>query len=95
VNLGKQARSGSVTVEGASESEAAHLVRSLRFLRARLSGGLLKSGKPYSAPRIDAATALMKKGLVGQRRLASHVQENPPEFHAETNRVDVSFRVEV
>jgi outer membrane protein insertion porin family len=95
VNLGKQARIGSVTVEGPSEPEAAHLVRSLRSPRARLSGGQLKSGKPYSAPRIDAATALMKKALAGQRRLASHIQQNPPEFHAATNRVDVSFKVEV
>jgi outer membrane protein assembly factor BamA len=95
VNLGKQARIGSVTVEGPSEPEAAHLVRSLRSMRAQLSGGLLKSGKPYSAPRIEAATALMKKTLARQRRLASHVQENPPEFCPETNRVNVSFKVEV
>ena len=95
VVLGKQARIGSVTIEGPSESEAAHLVHSLRSLRARLSGGLLKPGKPYSAPRIDGAAALMKKTLAGQRRLASRIHENPPRFHADTNRVDVSFKVDV
>lgn len=95
VELGKQARIGSITVVGSNEPEAASLVHSVRSLKARLSGGLLKPGKPYSAPRIDAATALMKKALAGHRRLASHIQENPPQFHADTNRVDVSFKVEI
>jgi outer membrane protein insertion porin family len=60
-----------------------------------VSGGLLKAGKPYTAERIKAATALLKRTLTQQRRLASSVHENPPQYHPENNRVDVSFKVEV
>ena len=95
VEMGKQARIASVKVEGPDTPEGAKLLRSVKSLRARLSGGLLKAGKPYGPERISAATKLMKRTLAQQQRLASSVHENPPQYNAETNRVDVSFRVEV
>ena len=95
VHTGKHARIGSVNIEGVPQPEDARLLHTVRSLRARLSGGLLKRGKPYSAGRIASATTLMKATLVKQRRLASHIQENVPEYHADTNRVDVSFNVDV
>jgi len=95
VNLGKQARVASVAIEGADNSESAVLLRSLRSLRSRLTGGLLKPGKPYTAERLKAATALIKRTLAQQHRLASTVQQNPPLFHQESGRVDVSFKVEL
>src|SRR5229473_849086 len=95
VEMGKQARIGSVNVEGPTEPQSSHLLRAARSLRARLTGALLKPGKPYTPERISAATALMRRALVSQRRLASSIQENPPQYHAESNRVDVSFKVEV
>ncbi len=95
VNLGKQARVASVEIEGTDNSESAILLRSLRSLRARLTGGLLKPGKPYTAERLKAATTLIKRTLAQQHRLASVVQQNPPLFHAENGRVDVSFKVEL
>ncbi len=95
VQLGKQARVANVTVEGPGANEEAALLHSIHSLRARFSGGLLKSGKPYSPQRITAATTLIRRTLSQQHRLASHVEENPPQYHPETNRVDVSFKVEV
>lgn len=95
VQPGKQARIGSVKLEGPDRSEDARLLRSVRSLRARLTGGLLKQGKLYSPERTGAATMLMKRALVKQHRLASHIEENEPEYHPETNRVDVSFKVDV
>ena len=95
VELGKQAKVGSVRIEGADATQTARMLHSIRSIRARLSGALLKPGKAYTPERVKAATALIKRTLVSQRRLASHVQENPPEYHADTNRVDVSFKVEV
>lgn len=95
VEMGKQARIASVKVEGPDTPEGAKLLHSVKSLRARLSGGLLKAGKPYGPERIIAATKLMKRTLAQQQRLASSVHENPPQYNAETNRVDVSFRVEV
>jgi outer membrane protein assembly factor BamA len=105
VRLGKQAKVAEVKITGASiqagdakeldAGEASRLLHSTRSLRARLTGGLLKSGKAYTPERIKAATALIKGELSRQRRLASSVQENPPQYNPATNRVDVSFKVEL
>jgi outer membrane protein insertion porin family len=95
VDLGKQARIGSVTFEGLESREDARLLHSVRSLRARFTGGLLKRGKPYSPDRITAATAQIRRTLSSQRRLASKVQELPPQYHSDTNRVAVSFKVEL
>lgn len=95
VELGKQAKVGSVRIDGADSSQTARMLHAIRSVRARLTGALLKPGKAYTPERVTAATGLIKRTLVKQRRLASHVQENPPEYHADTNRVDVSFKVDV
>jgi outer membrane protein insertion porin family len=95
VEMGKQARIGSLEIVGPDAPERAKLHHSVQSLRARLSGGLLKPGKVYDRERITAATTLLKKSLTKQHRLAATVQENPPEYHQETNRVDVSFKIEV
>jgi outer membrane protein insertion porin family len=95
VKLGKRARVATVSFQGPDATEDARLLHSIRSLRARFSGGLLKPGKPYTPERIAAATTLIRRTLSQQRHLASHVQENPPQYNAESNRVDVSFKVEV
>jgi outer membrane protein assembly factor BamA len=95
VTLGKRARIGQVSIEGAPPEETAKLLRTLRSLRARLTGGLLKSGKSYTPERMKSANTLIKRALAKQHYLANKVQVNSPEYHAETNRVDVSFNVTV
>jgi outer membrane protein insertion porin family len=95
VEMGKQARISDVEVQGPQTPESARLLHSVKSLRARLSGGLLKAGKPYSRERISAATKLMKSTLTKDRRLASSIQENPPQYDAASNRVRVSFKVDV
>jgi outer membrane protein insertion porin family len=95
VTLGKRARVAKVSIESPQGVENAHLLQSLRSVRARFTGGLLKSGKAYTAERMTAATTLIRRTLVKEHRLASHVVENPPQYHADTNQVDVSFKVEV
>ncbi len=95
VNMGKQARIDSVRVDGPDQPESAQLLHAMQSLRARLSRALLKPGKPYSPGRITAATAQMKRILSKQRRFAGSIRENPPQFDAATNRVAVSFKVEV
>ena len=92
--LGKQARIGNVSIEGPPSAESTRLMHDARSIRARLTGALLKSGKPYTPARIKAATTLLKRSLAKQQRLASKVHENPPTYHPETNRADVSFSIE-
>ena len=95
VKLGKLARVAQVNIQGPDAGEDDRLLHSIRSLRARFSGGLLKPGKPYTPGRITAATALIRRTLSQQHHLANQVQENPPQYHADTNRVDVSFKVDV
>jgi len=95
VTLGKQAKVADVAFQGANAGEASQLLHSVRSLHARLTGALLKQGKPYTPERIKAATASIKRFLAQQHRLASKVEENPPQYDSETNRVRVSFKVEL
>jgi outer membrane protein assembly factor BamA len=94
VQPGPHARIGSVEVRGPAGAEQAFLLRKTRSVRARFTGALLKPGKPYTAERIKAAIALIKKSLVQQHHLASKVKESAPVYHAENNRVDIAFEVE-
>jgi outer membrane protein assembly factor BamA len=93
--LGRRARIGQVSLEGASPEETATLLRSVRSIRARLMGGLLKAGKAYTPERMKSANALIKRTLTRQHYLASKIQVNPAQYHEPTNRVDVSFKVSV
>jgi outer membrane protein insertion porin family len=95
LELSKQARIESLQIVGPAAAERVKLHHSVQSLRARLSGGLLKPGKVYDQERIKEATTLLKKALAKQHRLEAKVHENPPEYHPETNRVDVSFKIEV
>jgi outer membrane protein assembly factor BamA len=95
VSLGKQARIAEVNFQGTDPSETSRLLHSVRSLHARLTGGLLKPGKPYSPERVTSATKLITQTLASQNRLSSSVKEVAPQYHPETNRVDVSFQVEV
>ena len=95
VQMGKQARIGNVEMQGPPDPEPARLRHVVRSLRARLTGALVKPGKPYTSERIKVATALIKRSLAQQHRLASTVHEGPPQYHADSNRVDVSFQIEL
>src|SRR5579871_4655608 len=93
-NLGPRARIGQIQIEGTTPAETVRLLHSLRSLRARFSGGLLKPGKTYSAERLKAATTLVKKTLSSQHYLAAKVQQLPPQYIGAINRVNISFRIE-
>src|SRR5579871_253277 len=95
ITMGKRARIGEVTIEGPDSGETARLLNSLHSLRARLTRGRLKAGTTYTSERINSARNLLRRALQGQHRLAGNIHENPPEYHADSNRVDVSFKVEI
>jgi outer membrane protein insertion porin family len=95
VQSGKQARIGGIEFRGTTSAEQTWLLRRIRSLRARFTGALLKPGKLYTPERIKAATALMKKYLAKQYRLESKVHENPPQYDAATNRVQISLQIEI
>jgi outer membrane protein insertion porin family len=95
VDLGKRARIGKIEIQGPTPDESARLLHSAQGLRARVTGGLLKPGKGYSAERIKAATTVLKAYLAKRHYLANRLSFNPPEYHPETNRADISLTVTV
>jgi outer membrane protein insertion porin family len=95
VTLGNRARIGRVAIQGTNAEEMARLQHAMRTIRTRFTGGLLKAGETYTAERIKNALAEMKRSLTQQHRLASSVEENPPQYHAQDNLVDVSFNLKL
>jgi len=95
VELGKRAKIGTLTIRGADPAETAKLLHSVRTLRTSVTGASLKPGKPYTPERVKAATSVLRKTLAKQHHLANKLQVIPPQYHADTNRADVSFNVEV
>ena len=93
--FGKRAKIGKVEIQGTSPEEADKLLRAMRSLRAKLTLSTLKPGKTYTPERIKSGVALLRKHLAGQHYLANQLETEPPQFHPETNRADVSFKVTV
>lgn len=95
VHLGELARIADIKIEGAPPDKTARLWHAIRSLRSRLTGALVKPGKRYTPDRMKAARAAIKRTLGNEHYLASRVELNPPLYHEEGNRVDVSFRVQL
>jgi outer membrane protein insertion porin family len=89
VNLGKQAKVGSVEVHGPEPKDANRLLHETRSLRAAVTGASLKPGKSYTPKRIDSAIAIMKRDLANQHHLASKVHFDQSHYHNETNHADI------
>lgn len=95
VQMGKRARIGDVRIEGPGADEAATFMHSVTSLRARLSGGFLRPGKTYTVSRLREASRLLKRELSRQHYLASKIQQLPPNYHPQTNLVDVVFHIDL
>jgi outer membrane protein insertion porin family len=95
VALGKRARIGAVNIHGTPPDETNRLLHSVQGLRSRLTGGLLKPGKAYTPSRIKSATTLLKAYLVKQHYLANRLTFDPPQYHADTNRADISMTITI
>ncbi len=93
VTLNKQAKIGRVEVTGPPGPEAARLVSALHSFRAFFKGASLKTGKPYDPTRVRAAVTFLKNTLGDENRLANQVHLEPRNYHPETNRADVIFKV--
>jgi outer membrane protein insertion porin family len=88
-DLGKRAKLGNVEIQGPEPGEADRLLRATRTLRATVAGESLKPGKPYTHKRIDSGVKRMKRELAKQNHLASKVRLDHPDYHRDSNRVDL------
>src|SRR5207248_3448331 len=70
-------------------------LRAMRSLRAKITFSTLRPGKPFTPERLKSGTALLKSSLARQHYLANQLQTDSPHYHADTNLVDITFRVSV
>jgi outer membrane protein assembly factor BamA len=88
-DLGKRAKLGNVEIQGPEPGEADRLLRATRTLRATVTGESFKPGKPYTHKRIDSGVKRVKRELAKQNHLASKVRLDHPDYHKDSNRVDL------
>ncbi len=93
VDLGKRAKLGNVEIQGPEPGEVDRLLRATRTLRASVTGESLKPGKPYTPKRIDSGVKRMKRDLAKQNHLASKVRLDHPDYHKDSDRVDLVIDV--
>jgi outer membrane protein insertion porin family len=94
IEAGKHAHIGKVEFRGAKPEENRQLQGTVQSLRARLTGALLKHGKPYSPKRIQSAIALVRKKLAQQNYPANKIVVSPADYHPDTNLADVAINVD-
>lgn len=93
-HLAKRARIGAVKIDGPQPEDTARLLRASRSLHALAIGASIAPGKSYTPRRIEAAQNVLKSYLTSHRHLANKIQVGPPQYHADTDRVDVTFNID-
>ncbi|HTJ29339.1 MAG TPA: POTRA domain-containing protein, partial [Acidobacteriaceae bacterium] len=93
VTLHKPAKFGAIDIEGPPPADSAKLTVSLKKLMARLRGAGIRPGRPYHRSTLAKATAYLNHLLEKQDRLNAQVKLSGAEYHADTNRADIHFRI--
>jgi len=93
VQLGKKANFGQVKFENVDQQQAARLDRSMHSLWSWLHGADIKTGKGYKLKTVQKAGQYLENTLTGNGHLAAQVHPAGAQYHPETNRADVIFRV--
>ncbi|HVU48924.1 MAG TPA: POTRA domain-containing protein [Terracidiphilus sp.] len=93
VKLGRRAEFGAVDLEGAPADEDARLKRKLMTLLARARGAAIIEGKAYRRSALNKAARYLQSTLVKQGFLGAQVKLAGAEYHADTNRADIQFKI--
>lgn len=93
VNLGPDARIGTIDFEGLSEAEARDMRGALASWLARIKLDSLRPGQKYSEKRIGKATDYIQAHLRRSHRLAPVVRLASVSFDPEGNRANITFQV--
>lgn len=95
VNLGRRAKFGRVIIQGTTPQESNFLRGKVHSILARLRGSAIRPGKTYKMKTLQNASRYIENALNGQGHLAAKVQLIGANYHAETNRADITFSVQV
>jgi outer membrane protein assembly factor BamA len=92
--LGPRAKIGQVTFQGASEREKVELRAALTSFWAKLKGGSLRGGQPYTQTRLTKSVDYLRQRLEKSGHLTPIVRLDPPSYDAATRRAHVTFDVQ-
>jgi outer membrane protein assembly factor BamA len=93
VTLGRAAKFGAVALEGAPLNDDARLKRKITTLLARARGAAIRTGKPYHRGALNKAARYLQALLEKQGFLGAQVKLAGAEYHADTNRADIHFKI--
>lgn len=91
--LGVRAKFGSVTIEGAPDSEAPTLAHKLTTLSARFRGAGVRAGKTYHHSTLEKSSQYLQKSLVKQGYLGAQVKLSGADYQAAINRADIHYTI--
>jgi outer membrane protein insertion porin family len=94
VSLAHLARFGVVDIVGATHEDTATMNHSLQTFLARARGTAIRPGRAYRYSTVTKATQYLQAQLQKQGRLGAEVKVTGAEYHAETNRADIHFKVD-
>ena len=91
VTLDKQAKFGTVFMQGGNPAQEAQLEHKLTTLWARLRGSAVRPGKAFHHSTLNHAVHYLQSLLQGQGYLGAQVSLLGAQYQADTNRADIHF----
>ncbi len=91
--LGPKARFGDVAITGVPDAQAKDLQLRLATTAARIRGAAVRPGRSYNRSTLNKAANYLQSRLQKESYLAAQVRTAGAEYHADTNRADIRFRV--
>ena len=92
-DLARQAKFGDIVIEGAPPEQTEHLRHGLTTLLARARGAAVRVGRTYNRSSLNKATQYLQTQLQKKDFLGAQVALSGAEYHADTNRADIHFKV--
>jgi outer membrane protein insertion porin family len=92
--LGKRAKFGDVTLEGADAQQTKLLQSKLKSHMARLRGSAVRKGKTYKLGTLNSASQYLERTLQSKGFLGARVKLVGAAYDAGTNRADITFNVQ-
>jgi outer membrane protein insertion porin family len=92
--LGRRAKIGDLTFQGASQKEVTQLRGALNSLWAKVKGSSLKRGQPYTQARVTKSLEYIRERLQKSGHLTPIVRLESSNYDASTNRAHLTFEVQ-
>jgi len=94
VTLDKKAKFGAVFTQGGTAAQEAQLEHKLTTVWARLRSSGIRPGKTFHRSTLDRAVRYLQSLLEKQGYLGAQVSLIGAEYHADTNRADIHFKLD-